>query len=151
MTESPDNQTTIINRVVQVVPDFAEALGELLDVHGGHISLSAVFGELAVFVASECCRVPAADLLSKIMELIEELLSVQDEETRMEIGASFLGNLPIMAITASLTFMGPETLNILESLESDDAQLGASDIHSTSQRAFSGDYQSTYSTPISRA
>ena len=72
------------------------------------------------------------ELVGRCFETVEELLDEAgpqtpigemehgDNEARSEVVFSFLGNLPVTAITAGLLWMGPRMLDALESFGEED-------------------------------
>ncbi len=110
----------VLSRIVEAAPGFAEFACEsgLLE---SDPSPSALLGALAAYLGMGSSRDdwPHREELGRCLDLIELLLSVCDCEAAAEVGASFLANLPVTAITSSLLLMGERTLAALEALEDD--------------------------------
>ncbi len=131
ITEHPLATSPIAARILSQVPEFIPSYAELFDQEAHHPSDGTVLARLAEMVGEVAAEEPFPyELVARCFETVEELLeegpscgSVQvadpAEEDRSEVVYSFLGNLPVTAITAGLMWMGPRMLDALESFGED--------------------------------
>ncbi len=119
-TDQPELLGNLIYSISQSIEEFDPYISNLFAVHGDDVSVSAIFIELANFTIELFRLEPSKELhdqIATIFELLENILENCDEESRIQIGVSFLSDLPVTLITSYLLAMGPCTLEILENLE----------------------------------
>jgi len=111
-------QSSVSTLVLQTVPEFRGRFEEFVDCLPHKPGMGSVMAEFGAFVGDISTREPYPyELVTRCLDMLEELLGQVDESDRIEIGASFFGDMPVGVITASLLWMGPRTLSALESLD----------------------------------
>jgi hypothetical protein len=119
-TNSALGDSEEVAELLRAVPEFSDRYLELVEDADDHPGAQATFAELADYVEGLAFGLESLrPILLRCLEAVEHVASTSEDAEEL-VGWSFLDELSIEARSALLSYLGTQTLAILESVEDPD-------------------------------